>query len=343
MHQSRLSPRVRGSRRLAHRGGDRSGSIPACAGEPRATPRITPGPGVYPRVCGGAEISGHAIDSASGLSPRVRGSRVPSHRHWRGRGSIPACAGEPAPHLRNVHIGWVYPRVCGGASCAARRRRSTMGLSPRVRGSRHPAEIRRRGPGFIPACAGEPWSETGFSGASVVYPRVCGGAPACSPNRLTRTGLSPRVRGSHLQGVAFMGRIRSIPACAGEPLRARLRSWRDRVYPRVCGGAVEPMTVTSFAKGLSPRVRGSPWLWAASGQAPGSGLPIPACAGEPMVSVSVSIVTGVYPRVCGGACSKSSASWAVRGLSPRVRGSLGPIGGDPLTYGSIPACAGEPY
>ena len=49
----------------------------------------------------------------------------------------------------------------------------------------------------------------------------------------------------------------SIPACAGEPIllgRSPAPGW---VYPRVCGGTALPMTVTSLAKGLSPRVRGN--------------------------------------------------------------------------------------
>ena len=53
-------------------------------------------------------------------------------------------------------------------------------------------------------------------------------------------------------------------------------------------------------------------------------------------------VGGVYPRVCGGTTSASSAWIAEAGLSPRVRGNLDPRRGVPRRAGSIPACAGEP-
>ena len=86
-----LSPRVRGNLHAAFVRRSGSGSIPACAGEPRRVDMH----GVYPRVCGGTSshrrvyprVCGGTLQdqSESGLSPRVRGNRD-----------------------------WVYPRVCGG-------------------------------------------------------------------------------------------------------------------------------------------------------------------------------------------------------------------------------------
>ena len=48
-----LSPRVRGNRWRQGRIAGHDGSIPACAGEPRFSPRIRGHGEVYPRVCGG--------------------------------------------------------------------------------------------------------------------------------------------------------------------------------------------------------------------------------------------------------------------------------------------------
>ena len=48
-----LSPRVRGNQIVGVVSGGAVGSIPACAGEPRAICRICTLPRVYPRVCGG--------------------------------------------------------------------------------------------------------------------------------------------------------------------------------------------------------------------------------------------------------------------------------------------------
>ena len=78
-----LSPRVRGSRLRNHQTCGRRGSIPACAGEPRAARRCRPAVRVYPRVCGGARLTDSARPGGRGLSPRVRGSPkqpVPARR-----------------------------------------------------------------------------------------------------------------------------------------------------------------------------------------------------------------------------------------------------------------------
>ena len=110
----------------------------------------------------------------------------------------------------------------------------------------------------------------------------------------------------------------SIPACAGEPpAQPTLTGWRQ-VYPRVCGG-------TNGGRGGT-------------------------------------ITLEVYPRVCGGTSAIESVQTPCRGLSPRVRGTgimtprcvryfglsprvrgnLEPPDAAFATFGSIPACAGEP-
>ena len=90
-----LSPRVRGSPGATIYRSWHSGSIPACAGEPKRGSASRPPARVYPRVCGGAMSMQDAVIQDVGLSPRVRGSHHYSQHHVRGQGSIPACAGEP--------------------------------------------------------------------------------------------------------------------------------------------------------------------------------------------------------------------------------------------------------
>ena len=129
-----LSPRVRGNPCIYRLRGIRVGSIPACAGEPRAgvaardesrsipacagEPAPCTAPGhpapVYPRVCGGTFAAFVLILSSSGLSPRVRGNRYERKTHEGGNGSIPACAGEPVLVVPSEGRLRVYPRVCGG-------------------------------------------------------------------------------------------------------------------------------------------------------------------------------------------------------------------------------------
>ena len=90
---------------------------------------------VYPRVCGGTMTGQGAAIAYQGLSPRVRGNLSPTPSGREADRSIPACAGEPAPGTHRTHLGWVYPRVCGGTSSTTTRVAGNVGLSPRVRGN----------------------------------------------------------------------------------------------------------------------------------------------------------------------------------------------------------------
>ena len=254
------------------------------------------------------------------------------------------------------------------------------GLSPRVRGNPHQRDHFAERQGSIPACAGEPPSYAKTWCHRMVYPRVCGGTccvlrwlgPIC--------GLSPRVRGNPSFVIKTIHVIRSIPACAGEPMRCPLAFHVARVYPRVCGGTAIVENGNRIGKGLSPRVRGNrraqarrerqarsipacagePAPYASDHDAQqvyprvcGGNLDnlalaipsersIPACAGEPARQTPHDDDGRVYPRVCGGTRGKTPQVAGEGGLSPRVRGNLEMWEWNVLIGGSIPACAGEP-
>ena len=133
-------------------------------------------------------------------------------------GSIPACAGEPrsAP----VFTEWqrVYPRVCGGTQPDGSVTKRAVGLSPRVRGNLVVACRCRSWLRSIPACAGEPSACPRRSTPMRVYPRVCGGTSRPASDDGNAAGLSPRVRGNRGLLRPCITVLRSIPACAGEPL-----------------------------------------------------------------------------------------------------------------------------
>ncbi len=214
-----------------------------------------------------------------GLSPRVRGNRPGPLADYAGKGSIPACAGEPHAPSPGVHPGGVYPRVCGGTNYHDWQHRRRRGLSPRVRGN---LEVRRdvaAGERSIPACAGEPKSLHRPQGRQLVYPRVCGGTAAPRRYAIASRGLSPRVRGNPGPARRLPGPERSIPACAGEPFGPPHSGHRYRVYPRVCGGTRCNAGARGCDPGLSPRVRGNPGYRYRTTMGSGS---IPACAGEPV-------------------------------------------------------------
>ena len=172
-----------------------------------------------------------------------------------------------------------------------------------------------------------------------VYPRVCGGTSPPRPMPDAPGGLSPRVRGNQVLHFIDVAAGRSIPACAGEPLPMTTRSRRRRVYPRVCGGTQAHESETQKSDGLSPRVRGNHISLTSKEKPPRS---IPACAGEPRRVGPRRRARPVYPRVCGGTSHDLGQQSAPKGLSPRVRGNLGPSTHAWWAGGSIPACAGEP-
>ena len=172
---------------------------------------------VYPRVCGGTERAYQWSDRTYGLSPRVRGNRQVAQPFPTSGGSIPACAGEPARAALFALLVKVYPRVCGGTGICDGAGISGGGLSPRVRGNHSLKFAIREFRGSIPACAGEPLCGLCRPAPGAVYPRVCGGTPRPLWQGRSVRGLSPRVRGNRSMSPRGMYRMRSIPACAGEP------------------------------------------------------------------------------------------------------------------------------
>ena len=195
-----LSPRVRGSHDGLWNRRGLFGSIPACAGKPRRPLEPERAVRVYPRVCGEAATRTERMSSRKGLSPRVRGSRYHLMIELPQHGSIPACAGKPHARDGTRHMRWVYPRVCGEAGVHSSTSNCSSGLSPRVRGSLRRRPDRRRYRGSIPACAGKPTQPSNQPCLPWVYPRVCGEARRRVLPSRPLAGLSPRVRGSRLQG-----------------------------------------------------------------------------------------------------------------------------------------------
>ena len=269
---------MRGNPPIPTLGSSTAGSIPARAGEPRLLLPPLQSLRVYPRACGGTSGRPWVGICQTGLSPRVRGN--PDHGRLRlgPEGSIPARAGEPLWDWMRTDHAAVYPRACGGTLQDARLNVAIIGLSPRVRGNlerRLQLSLLLRS---IPARAGEPARCAPRAPQLPVYPRACGGTACESTRADSNGGLSPRVRGNqvlHVGRVKFSG---SIPARAGEPILAGTGRGPTRVYPRACGGTAGAGLGAGVAIGLSPRVRGNPYLIRDFGDKLRS---IPARAGEP--------------------------------------------------------------
>ena len=177
-HQGKgLSPRVRGNRTcfLNRRLMTDLRSIPASAGEPSTFAIVSANIKVYPRECGGTLVRRAIRSSRYGLSPRVRGNRLPLLLSLCAIGSIPASAGEPEHGPEPVSQDGVYPRECGGTKGKKYPTPERAGLSPRVRGNRGRLYRHTHTAGSIPASAGEPQRRKGRAILLRVYPRECGG------------------------------------------------------------------------------------------------------------------------------------------------------------------------
>ena len=213
-----LSPRVRGNPSPVLLPPLAARSIPACAGQPRHVRQPSCHHSVYPRVCGATSVVWALLSPVSGLSPRVRGNLVLFPSLAGGEQSIPACAGQPRSRAFGGFFRWVYPRVCGATCRLPQDILMVMGLSPRVRGNPPTNSEASTRPGSIPACAGQP------TGGRILSVDEAGLSPRVRGNRLDGGavravhGLSPRVRGNHYRASAMWSWLRSIPACAGQPL-----------------------------------------------------------------------------------------------------------------------------
>ncbi len=172
------------------------------------------------------------------------------------RGSIPAGAGSPCRISPARREPTVYPRGCGVTNMSRRRRSTSRGLSPRVRGHPDCSGGLTIYAGSIPAGAGSPQEKPQGDGEGAVYPRGCGVTGHLLDVSRGRLGLSPRVRGHHAYRLDLDARRRSIPAGAGLPTPRYAVYLPATVYPRGCGATRYDFPDLTTEEGLSPRVRG---------------------------------------------------------------------------------------
>ena len=353
------SPRVRGTR-----------YFPLASGENVA---------VHPRVCGERRWRGEAAARDTGSSPRVRGTLAHRGRLAPVRRFIPACAGNATRWSRCGGLAAVHPRVCGERIACIAVAGTSIGSSPRVRGTPGLAAPAARVPRFIPACAGNACSLLIVAVSRPVHPRVCGERRMTPAERASADGSSPRVRGTLRRGGDRPAMGRFIPACAGNAPIAWKRARNPPVHPRVCGERHDTPLSRQFVDGSSPRVRGtrSPCRRgararrfipacagnalaadvasvASAGSSPrvrgtlGTSLRvraawrfIPACAGNARKRTLAHRATSVHPRVCGERWLCSRPCGTLTGSSPRVRGTPNRAVRQGTRRRFIPACAGN--
>ena len=148
----------------------------------------------------------------------------------------------------------------------------------------------------IPAHAGQPSPAMSNARLRRVYPRACGATIKEIVAELQVRGLSPRMRGNLLMAIPHILRQRSIPAHAGQPTTSKPEKVQGWVYPRACGATLRGAARLGTWRGLSPRMRGNLYY---EGRGFVLTRSIPAHAGQPSRSFTVSGRSKVYPRACG--------------------------------------------
>ncbi len=229
------SPRARGTLFPSPQKFQPQRFIPACAGNATSLTGAVAAGAVHPRVRGERGFVKNKEVTIHGSSPRARGTRCGRDGCRRATRFIPACAGNALKEKRPSWIVSVHPRVRGERMPLRSGKSRATGSSPRTRGTRELWHVKRRGPRFIPACAGNAHPSRPARPARSVHPRVRGERPAPAYIPLCRAGSSPRARGTPHRGDTGNAARRFIPACAGNAaIRARAGR-RSPVHPRVRG------------------------------------------------------------------------------------------------------------
>ena len=292
----------------------------------------------HPRVCGEHGTKCWKPRTPPGSSPRMRGTQGLQRQDLSRHGIIPAYAGNTLRWRHGSCRCRDHPRVCGEHLTSCVMVVSSMGSSPRMRGTLVVAELLGHESGIIPAYAGNTWNRQRQASPCWDHPRVCGEHAVLNSDALPFTGSSPRMRGTLLHHALALASGGIIPAYAGNTSTAGLCRCSARDHPRVCGEHPETALLVSFATGSSPRMRGTRAERVI--QSVFSGI-IPAYAGNTCRKMRKVKPLGDHPRVCGEHHATGRERVQVAGSSPRMRGTHSRCRRAANVTGIIPAYAGN--
>ncbi len=209
------SPRMRGTPRLRPACRPSHRFIPAHAGNTGQAKTVLRTYAVHPRACGEHANDTVYNDTDLGSSPRMRGTH-PRNRTGEAQGRfIPAHAGNTSSQFHALRSSAVHPRACGEHPTARSCLSTEAGSSPRMRGT-HTARYNRLAQDrFIPAHAGNTPQAARLQAQPPVHPRACGEHIAHQQSYCSKTGSSPRMRGTRLRPGRRLRPSRFIPAHAG--------------------------------------------------------------------------------------------------------------------------------
>ena len=150
------------------------------------------------------------------------------------------------------------------------------------------------------------------------HPHVCGEHDWGASVDGEPPGSSPRMRGTPLCVLSHGEPSGLIPTYAGNTGRVASVACCARAHPHVCGEHLEARELAAMFLGSSPRMRGTP-ASAGVGDLP-YGL-IPTYAGNTSERGGWGFALWAHPHVCGEHNNPRLEGCALRGSSPRMRGT----------------------
>ena len=211
-----------------------------------------------------------------------------------------------------------HPRESGEHPVPPAKKPPAPGSSPRARGTPPNAALLGFLARFIPASAGNTGPRSRSPVFFPVHPRERGEHRDHTTAADYLAGSSPRARGTLRHRDFGLGRLRFIPASAGNTPASPAHEPARSVHPRERGEHISILSMRSLLDGSSPRARGTR---RSMGSPHSSGRFIPASAGNTMTTSQWLHPSTVHPRERGEHGPRSMPSCSASGSSPRARGT----------------------
>ena len=186
-----------------------------------------------------------------------------------------------------------------------------------MRGKLRRAGLRMKSSGITPAHAGKTVQMLLRNPSWQDHPRACGENATFSVTVPVAAGSPPRMRGKQYKNRRFKVINRITPAHAGKTPSCTTFAPLVQDHPRACGENQPSASISEYAMGSPPRMRGKRCLPAVFEEVVRI---TPAHAGKTAFGRFRPALAKDHPRACG---ENSVALWAWRGLAgspPRMRG-----------------------
>ena len=125
-----------------------------------------------------------------------------------------------------------------------------------MRGKLAADDVHHRQERIIPAHAGQTFRRSASCTRWPDHPRACGANACATSSDISRSGSSPRMRGKLELRKQPDGRVRIIPAHAGQTPTSPSEAPATSDHPRACGANAFSSLNFCHPDGSSPRMRG---------------------------------------------------------------------------------------